>query len=754
MPSKVSNSLGTGNYDVVSIGYPGPVVHNRPMAEPHNLGKGWVGFDFQGAFGRPVKIVNDAAMQALGELCRRSHAVPRTRNGPGRGHDRRWGGRADGTGASGVPARKDVRAISRPRRPETAWASRNGGTPSAPRSSISRRPFEPEYVVLGGGNADEAEVAAAACAARQTTKTPSLGGFQLWDERAAPCLSRSTDPAARRPAAPALRRPGPAAPRTSSAARSATRASGSRSASASSTRSITRASTSRRSAISASSSATATASGSRSSGCRTTPCVCSRPARRPSRSCTRMRASRSRCASPPIRTATCCAIAVNLAGDAELNPYVLLAPRLGTDGTRQPRHHPQPGSRRRLLTAEQGPFGLALAAVDADQRDAFGALSAGYVGRDRRLAGFPPERRADLAIRLGRAGQRRPRRRTGPQRRSLRSASATRVQAAATLAISSLMQPFDNLAAATGRGLAAMARAPQEALDAARRAVDGARRPAAALLDGAARAPRQDLSRRHGREPQRAVGQQRRQPRRLSSGLAARPGGMRHRAARARRRARGARDAALPDRHAEAGRQLEPEPVARRHRLLARACSSTRRRFRCCSPQRSPSATRCTGRDVHDMVRRALSFIARTGPSSTQDRWEENAGINGFTLRRQHRRACRRRGVPVGAVANRPRLPSPISGTPTSRPGPAVEGTPLAEQRRRERLLHPDRARRTCCAIRRPSRAGSTSATVATASPIAYDEEVSIDFLQLVRFGLRAPTDPLIRDSVKSPTRS
>ncbi len=55
------------SYDRVSIGYPGPVVHNRPIAEPHNLGIGWVGFDFAQAFGRPVRIVNDAVMQALGD---------------------------------------------------------------------------------------------------------------------------------------------------------------------------------------------------------------------------------------------------------------------------------------------------------------------------------------------------------------------------------------------------------------------------------------------------------------------------------------------------------------------------------------------------------------------------------------------------------------------------------------------------------------------------------------------------------------
>ena len=53
-------------YDAVSIGYPGAVVHGRPFTEPHHLGSGWVGFNFKRAFGRPVKIINDAAMQALG----------------------------------------------------------------------------------------------------------------------------------------------------------------------------------------------------------------------------------------------------------------------------------------------------------------------------------------------------------------------------------------------------------------------------------------------------------------------------------------------------------------------------------------------------------------------------------------------------------------------------------------------------------------------------------------------------------------
>jgi polyphosphate glucokinase len=53
-------------FDVVSVGYPGPTLRGRPLAEPKNLGAGWVGFDFEKAFGRPVKLMNDAALQAVG----------------------------------------------------------------------------------------------------------------------------------------------------------------------------------------------------------------------------------------------------------------------------------------------------------------------------------------------------------------------------------------------------------------------------------------------------------------------------------------------------------------------------------------------------------------------------------------------------------------------------------------------------------------------------------------------------------------
>src|ERR1700720_3943462 len=62
----VQQLAGEWQYEAVTIGYPGPVLKGRLAAEPHNLGIGWMGFDFEAAFHHPVKLINDAAMQALG----------------------------------------------------------------------------------------------------------------------------------------------------------------------------------------------------------------------------------------------------------------------------------------------------------------------------------------------------------------------------------------------------------------------------------------------------------------------------------------------------------------------------------------------------------------------------------------------------------------------------------------------------------------------------------------------------------------
>ena len=62
----VKKCVADWKFDCISMGYPGPIINGHPLRDPHNLGRGWVGFNFQKAFGCPVKILNDAAMQALG----------------------------------------------------------------------------------------------------------------------------------------------------------------------------------------------------------------------------------------------------------------------------------------------------------------------------------------------------------------------------------------------------------------------------------------------------------------------------------------------------------------------------------------------------------------------------------------------------------------------------------------------------------------------------------------------------------------
>jgi polyphosphate glucokinase len=66
MAGLVKNAVRDWKFDAISIGYPGPIIHGHPLREPHNLGGGWMKFNFRKAFGCPVKIINDAAMQALG----------------------------------------------------------------------------------------------------------------------------------------------------------------------------------------------------------------------------------------------------------------------------------------------------------------------------------------------------------------------------------------------------------------------------------------------------------------------------------------------------------------------------------------------------------------------------------------------------------------------------------------------------------------------------------------------------------------
>ena len=66
MVKQVKDVTKDWGYNRIALGYPGPIINGRPLREPHNLGGGWMNFNFSKAFGCPVKIINDAAMQALG----------------------------------------------------------------------------------------------------------------------------------------------------------------------------------------------------------------------------------------------------------------------------------------------------------------------------------------------------------------------------------------------------------------------------------------------------------------------------------------------------------------------------------------------------------------------------------------------------------------------------------------------------------------------------------------------------------------
>ena len=66
MTEQVKLATKGWKYDCISIGYPGPVAHDRPLTEPHNLAAGWIDFSYQKSFGKPIRFINDAAMQALG----------------------------------------------------------------------------------------------------------------------------------------------------------------------------------------------------------------------------------------------------------------------------------------------------------------------------------------------------------------------------------------------------------------------------------------------------------------------------------------------------------------------------------------------------------------------------------------------------------------------------------------------------------------------------------------------------------------
>ena len=168
------------NYDVVSLGYPGPVLQSRPVSEPHNQAGGWVGFDYQRAFGKPVKILNDAAMQALGSY--KKGKMLFLGLGTGLGTCMVTDGIVEPMELGHLPYRKatyedyvGIRGLET--RGKKKW--RRDVADVVQRLVAA---LEPDDVVLGGGNSKELKELPPHCRLGDNAKA-FLGGFRLWDKR-------------------------------------------------------------------------------------------------------------------------------------------------------------------------------------------------------------------------------------------------------------------------------------------------------------------------------------------------------------------------------------------------------------------------------------------------------------------------------------------------------------------------------------------------------------------------------------------
>lgn len=167
-------------YDVVSIGYPAPVIHGHPLSEPHNLGGGWVGFDFRKAFGRPVKIVNDAAMQALGIY--KGGRMLFLGLGTGLGSAMIVDGMLEPMEVAHLPYKKGktyedylgLRGLKKSGKKK--WRRHVAEIAEQLKTAL-----EAEYVVLGGGNAKLLKKLPPGCRLGDNS-TAFIGGFRLWDE--------------------------------------------------------------------------------------------------------------------------------------------------------------------------------------------------------------------------------------------------------------------------------------------------------------------------------------------------------------------------------------------------------------------------------------------------------------------------------------------------------------------------------------------------------------------------------------------
>jgi polyphosphate glucokinase len=180
MVEGVKGMTADWEYDVVSLGYPGQVVHNMPAHDPINLGPGWIGFDYAAAFGRPIKIINDAAMQALGSYAGGSMLFIGL--GTGLGSAMIVDGRLEPMELGHLPYKKKLtyedfagqRGLKRLGRKK--WRQE-----VAESIEIFRKALQPDYIVLGGGNAKLMKQLPPDVRLGDNANA-FIGGFRLWED--------------------------------------------------------------------------------------------------------------------------------------------------------------------------------------------------------------------------------------------------------------------------------------------------------------------------------------------------------------------------------------------------------------------------------------------------------------------------------------------------------------------------------------------------------------------------------------------
>ncbi len=179
MVTEAKKLAGEWKYDVVSIGYPGVVTQGRPISEPHNLACGWVGFKFEKAFGAPVKIVNDAAMQALGSY--KKGRMLFLGLGTGLGSTMIVDGDVQPMELAHLPYKKGtyedyvgLRGLERMGRKK--WQRHVFDVVARLAAAL-----EPNDIVLGGGNVKELKELPPGCRAGNNANA-FLGGFRLWGD--------------------------------------------------------------------------------------------------------------------------------------------------------------------------------------------------------------------------------------------------------------------------------------------------------------------------------------------------------------------------------------------------------------------------------------------------------------------------------------------------------------------------------------------------------------------------------------------